>query len=610
MAELTAHVSVSRARDGAGRAGKSSRSGQRKGEAQQATAAGLDLLRVLGWLVLHDAHLPDQPEASVDHVLAGPSGVYVVNTVGWSGAIVVRDDVLTVGGTNRSEFLAEVAAAADAVRDLLGGTPVAPLLCFERLEAVVGVAADVALCASENILDLLTSQPQILDPAAVAKASRGLSNAFRPVVRPPVVRAVESAEAPAAPVVTGPTLDELVKARSAASAQPASVEPELVEPELVEPELVEPEVVEPELIEPEVVESRGPVEPPSAEDIARVEAFERLMGGTPAVPAAPKRHRFGLPRGRRGSKRVEDTAPESVDSAADVPVEVVVEQSAEVAVEAVADEATQSAIRTSDEAVSDAGAALWLALTDTGDDTSPVVVENVEVAEPVETTELVEVAELVDVEVALAEAEARQREAEAHEAEERAAAEAREVEARERSEREAQELAVRDAREAEARERVARHERERFEREAAARSEREAVEARERAERDARERVEQEAEQARQRAADEARKRAAQEALERIEREALELAEREAHEAQQAREAAELAEREAKARAEQEERERIEREAREAAEREAKQRAKQEAREAAEREAKARAEQEERERIEREAREAAEREAK
>ena len=86
MAELSAHAPMVRGR-GAGGRGKGSRSAQRKGEAQQATAAGLDLLRVLGWLVLHDASVPDEPDGSIDHVLAGPSGVYVVNTVGWSGPI-------------------------------------------------------------------------------------------------------------------------------------------------------------------------------------------------------------------------------------------------------------------------------------------------------------------------------------------------------------------------------------------------------------------------------------------------------------------------------------------------------------------------------------------
>jgi hypothetical protein len=252
MAELSAHPAFPRTRSLPGQP-KKGRLG-RKGEAQQATAAGLDLLRVLGWLVLHEVELPGDAGATVDHVLAGPSGVYVVNTVSWSGAISVTDEVLSVGGTNRSESLVEVAGAADLVRGLLGATPVAPLLCFERLEAVVGVAADVALCASENILDLLTSQPQILDTAAVARATHVLVAALRPETT--AAGDPEEAEQRARLSVAGPTLDELVRAKA------AELHPENVEVPTSAPEAAEAtEVAE----VPEAPEMRGASEADEAE---------------------------------------------------------------------------------------------------------------------------------------------------------------------------------------------------------------------------------------------------------------------------------------------------------------------------------------------------------
>src|SRR3954453_12642840 len=113
MAELSAHAPPARSRD-VPSVRKGSRS--RKGEVQQATAAGLDLLRALGWLVLHDVVMRRDSDATVDHVLAGPSGVYVGATVSWSGPITVHDDLLSVGGVERSEALAEVSRAADDVR--------------------------------------------------------------------------------------------------------------------------------------------------------------------------------------------------------------------------------------------------------------------------------------------------------------------------------------------------------------------------------------------------------------------------------------------------------------------------------------------------------------
>src|SRR3954451_18850022 len=81
----------------------------RKGEVQQATAAGLDLLRALGWLVLHDVVMRRDSDTTVDHVLAGPSGVYVVNTVSWSGPIAAQEGRLSVGGVDRGAALTEVA---------------------------------------------------------------------------------------------------------------------------------------------------------------------------------------------------------------------------------------------------------------------------------------------------------------------------------------------------------------------------------------------------------------------------------------------------------------------------------------------------------------------
>lgn len=162
----------------------------RKDEGQQATAAGLDLLRVLGWLVLHDAVVPGEHEGTIDHLLAGPSGVYVVNSVCWSGAITMTDQALVVDRTDRADALAEVAAAAEALRTVLGGIPVLPVLCFERLEDVAGLVRDVALLSSENILGALTAQPGILDRDALARVSRSIADQCLPQRRKPEERSV------------------------------------------------------------------------------------------------------------------------------------------------------------------------------------------------------------------------------------------------------------------------------------------------------------------------------------------------------------------------------------------------------------------------------------
>jgi hypothetical protein len=603
MAELSAQAPLPRAKGSGragrvGRAGKGSRNGPKR-EGQQATEAGLDLLRVLGWLVMHDVTVPgagepDGEERSIDHVLAGPSGVYVVNTVSWPGAIDAKEHALVVGGVDRADAIAEVCAAADAVRGVLHGIPVAPMLCFERLESVTGVAAAVALCASENILDLLTSQPPIVDQAAVAKASGMLGLACRPssrtpgVTTPPPPRAGEPARngAPnghAHPETSGVPLGG--SSDVTAAAEPpveAAAKPAL-----------------------KVVAS--------AEDIARVAAFERLMDGT-------------------GGTTPEHLAPDAVVEA---PVEAAVEATLEVAA---VTQATLADPEPVDVEAAVLEAELWEREVAEADHREREATEEQERALLEATTRAAE--EDRERETADREAkEARDRKArEALERVEREALRLAEDEARELAEREVQE---RERAEAEARIRLEQETREAAEREArelaewealerAVREEleRERVEAQERAEQEAREAAEREA---RELAEWEARERAVREALEqdrvaaqereRVRIEEQERAEREARELAEAQQRAEAAER---VRVEQEPREAAEREARERAEAqerdrvriEEQERAEQEAREAAEREARElaeaqeRAEAAERVRLEQEAREAAEREAR
>ncbi|MBW8751891.1 MAG: NERD domain-containing protein [Propionibacteriales bacterium] len=261
MAELSAHAPLPRTK-GFGRGGRTGRAGkpsrrEAKGEAQQATEAGLDLLRVLGWLVLHDVTLPG--DLDVDHLLAGASGVYVVDTVAWSGPIKPSDHGLVVGGDDRADALAHLTAAAEAVRGVLHGIPVAPMLCFERLEPVAGVAGAVALCASENILELLTSQPDILDRATVAKASGMLALASRPSARTTVEQPARGS-----------------RTHGADTTQQANPPADAVD-------------LAPPLAPVETAPADAPAAAvASAEDIARGAAFERLLDETVGTPTADR----------------------------------------------------------------------------------------------------------------------------------------------------------------------------------------------------------------------------------------------------------------------------------------------------------------------------------
>ncbi|MGO4255710.1 NERD domain-containing protein [Marmoricola sp. RAF53] len=174
----SAHDSALPARAG-GRPG--ARRSSRSADQQQAAAAGLDLLRVLGWLVLHDVEVPERPGCPIDHVVVGPSGVYVINDETWSGTVAFREDLVLLDGVPQLDAAAEVGESATAVRGLLGGLPVVGVLCLVRSDSVAGVAGDVAVCSTENILDLLTTQPGLLDTATQQQLARSLRSGLRAV---------------------------------------------------------------------------------------------------------------------------------------------------------------------------------------------------------------------------------------------------------------------------------------------------------------------------------------------------------------------------------------------------------------------------------------------
>jgi Nuclease-related domain len=125
-----------------------------------------------GWTVLHDLAWPGRPRANLDHVVVGPGGVFVVDAKNWSGRVEVRDDVLLQNGRRREPAVASAAEAAIAVQ---GVVPVPNLcmgvLCFVREEPLTGWARDVMVCSTANLVAMLTSRPQVLEPADVRRCA-------------------------------------------------------------------------------------------------------------------------------------------------------------------------------------------------------------------------------------------------------------------------------------------------------------------------------------------------------------------------------------------------------------------------------------------------------
>jgi hypothetical protein len=128
-------------------------------DVRAATGQALNLLRVEGWVVVHEA-----AGSTGDHLVAGPGGVFVV------GAVRARET--PAGAVARLRRSAEEVARGLDV-------PVAALLCAAAAEP--GPPDDVLAATPATIVDVLTSLPVTVPAPTVASLSRRMVTGRAPV---------------------------------------------------------------------------------------------------------------------------------------------------------------------------------------------------------------------------------------------------------------------------------------------------------------------------------------------------------------------------------------------------------------------------------------------
>ena len=105
------------------------RAWQRGAHGEHQTARLLDRLGRDGYVVFHDLALSDSP-ANLDHLVIGPSGVFVVDSKQWTGSIHQSADGLIWHNHYRLDCtLATLRWQAETLGRLLG-VPAAPLICI------------------------------------------------------------------------------------------------------------------------------------------------------------------------------------------------------------------------------------------------------------------------------------------------------------------------------------------------------------------------------------------------------------------------------------------------------------------------------------------------
>lgn len=127
-----------------------------------------------GWYAFHDVPWPGRPGITIDHVVVGPAGVFVIEAESWDGTIEVRDGVLLQDGVSRDQAVDLAARAAIAVQRLVPGRCF-PVVCFAGAP-LSGWARDALVCSSSTIQLKLLSLPHRLDADGVRRCVEALSH--------------------------------------------------------------------------------------------------------------------------------------------------------------------------------------------------------------------------------------------------------------------------------------------------------------------------------------------------------------------------------------------------------------------------------------------------
>jgi hypothetical protein len=139
-------------------------------EGERLTADVLRQLESAGWVVLHDLHWPGRPYANIDHIVVGPTGIYVIDSKNWSGRVDVHEGVLRQNGRRRTDECEDVVSAAAAVAAYLEPqhrSMVLGLLCLVGQPTPALQPATARVAGLNDLCTSLTTTPARLSPQEV-----------------------------------------------------------------------------------------------------------------------------------------------------------------------------------------------------------------------------------------------------------------------------------------------------------------------------------------------------------------------------------------------------------------------------------------------------------
>lgn len=132
-----------------------------------------------GYHVFHDADLSGV--GSLDHLVVGPTGVFVIETKFWAGVVTTDGDSLLVDGVRPTrspiqQVLKEAVALQEFLTEKMSDAPtVTPVVCFasntlarDQRRSCFKLG-EVAVCNVQELCDLITSDGHVLSAVDIER---------------------------------------------------------------------------------------------------------------------------------------------------------------------------------------------------------------------------------------------------------------------------------------------------------------------------------------------------------------------------------------------------------------------------------------------------------
>jgi hypothetical protein len=165
------------------RPSEQARTWQRGAHGERRTARLLDRLPRDGFVVFHDLAVPGNTSANVDHLVIGPSGVFVIDSKQWTGEVRQGADGLLWHNHYRLDRTLEtVRWEADTITRVLGNRAT-PLLCVHGAHVQGGgLHAQGVAIVPAHLLGSALGQDQVLSDADVAVLAATATTRLHPAI--------------------------------------------------------------------------------------------------------------------------------------------------------------------------------------------------------------------------------------------------------------------------------------------------------------------------------------------------------------------------------------------------------------------------------------------